>query len=224
MEKTIIEKLRDAKESNEPAYVSFFNTGEVREDPKRIKKDMDDYSLNEAIRSLSYTYCDAAESYSRNKYPYDIITMDLQIGLVFNRDDVDSENHLKENAEPLNGIVRYYTGDINSYLDGEKTNMHDYPYGKHGFAKYDQLITGFKRNGIAFHGPETFDAFKTSILAGEKFNISLAADLEDQPEVEEVTVEPTVEEEQPEAPTTPSVPEQPRRLAKIPFFRKRRKQ
>ena len=222
MEKTIIEKLRDAKVSNEPAYVSFFNTGEVREDPRIAEKNMDNYSLDDTIRTLSYTYCDAAESYARNKYPYDIITMDLQLGLVFNRDDVDSENHLKENAEPLKGIVRYYTGDINSYLNGEKTNKHNYVYGKHGFAKYDQLVTGFKRNGIAFHGPETFDAFKTAILAGEKFNISLAADLEDQPVIEEEPKENVVEE-QPEVPTTPTTPDKPRKLAKIPFFRKRKK-
>lgn len=205
MEKTLLEKLKEARISNEPAYVSFFNNGEVRIDKSIANKRMTEYYLDDTIGSINYVFTDAAESYARHN-PYDTISMSLELGLIYNKEDVDDENHIRENAEPLKGIVRCYTGDITSYLNGEKANEEGYyGYGKQGFVDYKNLVTTMRRNGIAFEGPETFDDFKEAILSGEQFDINLTASLKE-PEKKE---EPQV-----------VVQDKPKKLSKIPFIRR----
>ena len=204
MDKTLLEQLKDAKVSNELAYVSFFNNGKVREDERLVNKRMDDFYLDDTIKDINYTFRDAAENYA--KYTYDTITMNLEIGLIFKKEDVDKENHIKENAEPLKGIVRVYTGDINSYLDGKQTNEMPYIYGKQGFANYDKIVSTMRKNGIVFNGPEKFEDFKKEILSGKQFDISLLADLNDKENKE------TIKEEIQQEKT--------KRLVKIPFFKK----
>ncbi len=204
MEKTLLEQLKDARISNEPAYVSFFNNGNTRVDERIAKKRMDYYSREDTLRYFKYMFCDAAESYAR-KYPYDSISMGLEIGLIFDINDIDEDNKIKENAKPINGIVRIYSGDINCYLNGEKSNTDGYyGYGKQGFADYDELVKNMKHDGLSFEGPQSFEEFKNAILSGENFDIALSANL----------IEEKVIKEEPQE-------EHVKKLSKRSFFRRR---
>ena len=129
----------------------------------------------------------------------------LEVGLIFNKSDVDEEKHIKENAKPLDGVVRCYTGDITSYLNGEKSNTDGYyGYGKQGFVDYDELVLSTKKNGLSFIGPKSFEEFKEKIISGEQFPISLQANLTEEKENE---LEREVEK--------------PRKLTKKTFFRRK---
>ena len=55
-------------------------------------------------------------------YDFDTITMDLKLGLVYDVNELDENYQVKENSNPVDGIVRFYSGIVNSYLDGKKTN------------------------------------------------------------------------------------------------------
>ena len=175
MDKTFFEELEDARKASEPTYVCFYNNGNVKEDELSVKKRMNDFYLKDTIDSIKYVFRSAAESYSRN-YPYDSITMNLEVGLIYNKSDVDEENNIREGAKPIENVVRCYTGDIDCYLAGEKTNEVNYWYSRQGFVSYDKLISTMKKNGIQFVGPETYEEFKEAILTKEPFDVSITAD------------------------------------------------
>ncbi len=209
LEKKLIDELKDASVSNEPAYVEFYNNKKVRREEKRANERLDPYDLDDTIGSIRYVFRTGAKSYANN-CKYDKIALALEIGLMYNQEDVDENNQIKENAKPLDGIVHCYTGNLTSYLNGEQSNKDIYyKYSIQGFVKYDKLVSTMKRNGIDFAGPETFEDFQEAILAGEPFDISLVGDL---------FKEERQEEEKEEAPKKDT----PRILAKIPFFRKRK--
>ncbi len=198
MNKTLLEELKEARVSNEPAYVCFFNTGKVSVEERSSDQRMNEFEQDDTIRSFKYLFKAAAESYAR-RYKYDSISMNIEAGLIYKIEDVDQENNVREDAEPLNGIVRCYTGKITSYENGKKTNVDDYyGYGKQGFIDYNRLVSEMKNNGLTFNGPETFEEFKEIIKSGVLFNISLVADLNKKEEVKE----------------------EPKKLIKNPFFRR----
>ncbi len=199
--KTLLEELQEASVSNDDAYVSFFNNGEVRTDKNIVTERMNSFYQDDFIGTVKFIFRDAAEYYARQK-PYDTIKMNLELGLVYNKNDVDEENHFKENANPIKDVVRCYTGEVTSFLNGERANEHKYPYDRQGFINYNSFISKMKKDGISFEGPETFDDFKDAILSGEKFDVSIFADLK------EKTNEEVVKEE-------------PKKLTKRPFWKRK---
>lgn len=185
LDKTWLEELKEASISNEPAYVEFYNNGKVRREEHLVDKRMDYLGQDETLRSIRFIFKDGAEAYAR-KCSYDKISLGLEVGLMFHKEDVGPENTLKEGAKPLD-LVHCYTGEITSYLAGEKSNDEDfYKYSLQGFVKYDKLVSEIKKNKLEFDGPQDFEEFKARILNGENFNISLVADLRDKKEVEKV--------------------------------------
>ena len=104
------------------------------------------------------------------------------LGLVYNKEDVE-DNIIKEGAKPYNNLVRYYTHEVDSLLDGEKTNVGDYyriGLGRQGYLNYNDLVYKSEADGLEFVGPRTFEEFKESILSKEPFDISLVADLKEE--------------------------------------------
>ena len=206
MGKSLLEELQAASVSNDDAYVEFFNSGVIRTEKHRADKRMTPYQLEDTIGTIKYVFSSGAETFARN-CAYDKIALGLEIGLLFNKEDIDEENNIKENAKPIEDIVHCYTGDIKSYLDGEQSNEKDY-YNYHiqGFVNYDTLVSTMKENGLTFDGPENFIEFKEQILSKNNFDISLVADLKAKKE------EPKVEEK-----------EKPKKLVRRPFFSKIKK-
>ena len=200
--KTLLEELKEASVSNEQAYVSYCNNGEVRTDNKIVTNKMDSFYLDDFIGTIKFIFRDAAEYYARQN-PYDYIKMNLELGLVFNKEDVDDNNVVKENAKPIKDVVRCYTSGVTSFLNGEKSNEHDYSYDRKGFINYNNFVSKMKKDGISFEGPETFDEFKESILAGETFDVSIFADLKQKEQTQEK--------------------EEPKKLIRKPFFGKIKK-
>ena len=108
------------------------------------------------------------------------LSMNLSLGLIFDGKYVDEDNKVKADAEPMEGIVRYYTMEADCYLNGEKTNKHDGAKyrSRQGFINYARLVNSAAKNGLTFNGPRTFEEFKEQILVGEPFDISLSASLQ----------------------------------------------
>ena len=192
MEKTLLEKLQAAKESNEVDHVCFFNNGEVKQEEKKFA-----YRIKEANDSRSYAaiedlFCSATESYARN-YQFDTVDMGLLVGLIFKKEELNSNNEITAGSKPLDGIVRYYTGSVNSYLDGNQTNDIDYGHyglGKQGYVNYNELVKLTKENGLTYNGPETFEEFKDKIISKEQFDITISADLNKKEEKQQPKQEP----------------------------------
>ena len=178
MEQTLLEKLQKAKKYHGAELVCFFNNGMVREDDllnaRRIKEAKDPKTFD-LISEVLYK---ATESYARN-YDFDRIDMDLQLGLIYKARDVE-EGKIIENREPIPGIVRIATGEVNSYLAGEQTNesnYYRYALGKQSFITFDKLMKAIQKSGLDYIGPETFEEFKEQILLGEPFDIKISANL-----------------------------------------------
>ena len=205
--RTLLEELKQASVSKEKAYVSFYNDGEVMEDDRIVTDRMNSFYQDDFIDTIKYLFKNSAEFYA-SKYKYDNIKMALKLGLVYNKDDVDQDNKIKENAEPIKDVVRCYTGDITTYLNGNQNEDNNYQHERQGFINYNSFISKMKKEGISFEGPETFNDFKEAILAQNKFDVSLVADLKTKEQTP--IVETRIEEK-----------EEPKKLIKKSFFRRR---
>ncbi len=180
MKKTLLERMQEAKNEYNKAYISVLNTKEIFVDPKYMETLMEKANKPEAFDAIGDVMYNANQSYSRN-YDYDTLSLNLAIGIVYEAEYTDETNKITENAEPIKGIVRYYTMEANCYLDGEKTNTLEMgsARGRQGYINYNTLIKEAKENGLIFNGPKTFEEFKEKILVGEAFDISLSASLLD---------------------------------------------
>ena len=178
MEKSAIERLREAKKEHEVALVSFFNNGKVRKDENYMVKHMDNIDDKKEFDGIMNVFCNVTDSYARH-YDFDDVKMGLELGLIFRAEDIQ-DGVIKENAQPVKDIVRYYTGTISSFQDGKQTNTIDFSevlMGRQSFASFKGLISAIKRSGLQYTGPETFEEFEEQILVGEPFEISLTANL-----------------------------------------------
>ena len=183
MEKTLLERLKDAKHEHDVVYVCFYNDGSVREDERYFAELMKKADAKEQFKAISNVLCDATESYARH-YDFNDIDMNLIIGLVFHKSDITEDNAIKPGAQPVLDIVRYYTGSVKSFLDDEQTSKVDfetYGVGRQGYVNFNQLVSRIKSSELKYSGPESFDELKDRILNGEVFDISISADLR-QPE------------------------------------------
>ncbi len=178
MEETLLEKLKKAKKYHGAEFICFFNNGKVREDDlinaKRIQEAKDPKTFD-LISEVLYK---ATESYAQ-RYDFDSVEMDLELGLIYKARDVE-DGTIIENREPIPGIVRIYTGSITSYLDGEQTSGRDYyryGFGKQSFITFKQLMKAIQESGLDYTGPETFEEFKEQILQGKPFDIKISANL-----------------------------------------------
>jgi hypothetical protein len=181
MGKTLKEKLLDIKKEQEIGYVNFYNTGKIDTDTNGYGKRIKTFKSSEYEDLIKEVLYKAAESYAYS-VTYDSIELFLSVGLVFNKSDVNDDNTIKENALPYKNTVRFYTGSVNSYMNDKQVNFADYyryGVGYQGYVDYNQLVESIEKEGISFKGPRTFKELSEKILSGEKFDISLYADLVD---------------------------------------------
>ena len=116
--------------------------------------------------------------------------MKLLLGLIFDPKDIDENNKIREDAEPVHNIVRYYTSSVTSQLDGEKTNSIDYEQygvGRQGYINFNQLVSLIKKSELEYNGPETFKEFEERILIGKPFDITVSANFKKKDENEVLT-------------------------------------
>ena len=166
MEKTLLERMQESKANHGVAFFNYMNNGDVYKDEFYRTKNLE---------------------LSQETFRYD---------LVYKAEDHDENGNLKEDAEPLNNIVRFYTADVNCYLDGEQTNTYDYGrlHSRQSFIDYDLLVNATRNNGLIFNGPDTFEEFKEAIKSGEPFNINVEASLLPKEDTKEVVQNKVVEE------------------------------
>ena len=181
MKETLREVLLKIKNEQRDGFVSFFNTGNIKID----KQDYIDFirksNFESDLRNIKNTLGDATRCYS-NRYSFDSVSMNLEVGLIFKKEDVNEDNTIKENASPIKDVVRFYTGSIKSYLDGEKTNIayfNDIVFGRQGVINYNYLVNALKEEGVTFEGPESFNELKERIMSGELFDVKFSVDLEE---------------------------------------------
>lgn len=179
MEKTLKERLLNIKKEQEIGYINFFNDGKVSNDTYGFAKNQVVSNNEESIKGICKVLYDAAQSYS-HFCDYDYLNMDLKFGLVFKKEDVDENNAIKEGALPIENVVRFYTGSVKCYLNGEQTNFADYysyGVGRQGYVDYNIMVSEIEREGLTFCGPKTYEEFVSKILSKEKFDINISVDL-----------------------------------------------
>ena len=178
MKKSLVERMQESKDKHGVAYMSVFNHGNVRVDENYMIPMMKYANDEDAFDTIGDVLYGVNESYARD-CDFDTLTLGLELGLIFDGKDIDEERHIDSNAEPVDGIVRYYTMEADCYLNGEKTNKFDMGHlkSRQGFINYARLMKSAKQNGLTFNGPESFEEFKEQILVGEPFDITLTASL-----------------------------------------------
>ena len=192
MEKSLIEKMIEAKHDHDIVLVEVFNNGKYKYIPQYATKPLEDVDNYNSFNQIERYFCDATESYARH-YDFDSINLNLQIGIIYDVNDIVNDT-VKEGAEPLDEIVRFNTGSVKSYLNNKKTNImdyEDYGFSQQGFIKFDKLMSSIESSGLQYNGPKSFDELKTKILNGEKFDITLSANLKTKEE--EMSKEPRKE-------------------------------
>ena len=197
MGKTLLERMQESKANHGVTFVNYLNNGEVYKDEFYKTRSLEFAKEKATYDLIGESFYDATESCARH-YDFDTVTMDLYLGLVYKMEDHDENGKLKSDAEPIKDIVRFYTADVNCYLDGEQTN--DYNYGRfnsrQSFIDYDMLVKTTRKHGLIFNGPETFEEFEEAIKSGETFDIKLEASLLPKQEIvkEELQEEVKIEE------------------------------
>lgn len=190
MEKSLLERMIDAKHDHDIVFIEVFNNGTTRNEPQYSAKRLNEVDNSNSFNLIEGVLCDATESYARH-CDFDTINMNLELGLIYKVDDIEN-NKIKENAEPVNGVVRFYTGSVKSYLDDKQTNFMDYlDYGmnRQGYIKFDKLMNSINKSGLSYNGPKSFDELKTRIVNGEKFDITMSASLKTKEEKEQTKKE-----------------------------------
>ena len=179
MDKSLKDRILLIKKNRSVACVNFYNDGTHSEDEYSALKRMETINTPYTITELENMICDACEYYVYH-YDFDEASMSLLLGLVYNKENVDDEFNIKPGAEPANNIVRYYTGSVSSYLDGEQSNATTYKgYGRQGYIKYNDFVTLLSRRGLNYNGPKSFKELKEAILSGETFDINVSVDLKE---------------------------------------------
>ncbi len=174
MDKSLLEELREIRHDRDIALVAYFNDGNIRKDEySRYKFYLEEKGKND-FYLISDTMKEAARVYSYS-YDFDSIKVPVNLGLIYNVEDIDENDKIKENAEPINGLVRFYTGPVESYLAGEKTNLHESRAARQGFIKFNTLMNSIEKSQLEYNGPKSFEEFKERILNNEIFEISLTA-------------------------------------------------
>ena len=194
MEGKLLEELNEIKSSHDVEHVNYFNDGSITTDSKSFAKLLDNfesrYTNNEVLKYLK----SAVHSFAYS-YKFDSVDVHLLVGIIFTKENVDKDNIFKDNAQPLNGIVRYYTTETNCFLDGKKMNKYDYAEtlnGIQGYMNYEDFIASMREAGLDFDGPETFLQLKYAILHRDPFDICISADLNKK--IEEEPQKDTVKE------------------------------
>ena len=173
---TLLDRMQESKDQHGIAFINVFNDGLVGTDKKYstiMIKYANDKSAFENIDKYIY---EVNESYSR-ECDYDTLNFELSLGLLFSGKDADENHKLKEDAKPIDGIVRYYSRHSSCYLNDERIKTIDWGDIRaiSGFINYDILVKSAEENGLVFNGPKTFEKFKEHILVGKPFDISLTA-------------------------------------------------
>ena len=179
MDKSLRNKLMKIKNEKGQSCVNFFNDGSVSRDDYENTKKMEWAKSDAYFSDIESQFVNIVVEHTRNT-DFDSIDMHMLMGLVFNKDDVDEENVIKENAKPINNMVRYRVGNIDSVLDGEQTDityLNRYSFGKEGYLRYNEFVRTMRRAGINFIGPRNFNEFKEASMSNEAFDICLIAQL-----------------------------------------------
>ena len=181
MVESIKDRLMNLKHDREIGFINFFNDGSITSDDYRTAKAL---SKHDPVSAIEETFYNAARSYSYDS-DFNEINMGLLVGLVYAKELVNEDNTLVEGALPIYDLVRYYTGHANCYQDGMQTNKSDYYYfgtGRQGYIYYSDLVRKLRKDGLEFHGPETFEEFCELMEKKEPFDISISADLKEDEE------------------------------------------
>lgn len=181
MEKTIRDEIVETIDNQTIKYVNIFNDGSTIQDNKNFAKCMEEKSRKNSISYIEQRFLNAAKYYIRNYVEFDNLDMDVRLGLIFNREDVENGS-VRRGAKPIDEIVRYETSNVTSYLNNEKADVINYGdiYGpERGYVDYNELVKSIRSQGLDFNGPETFEDFKTAILTGQTFDISVSTSLKE---------------------------------------------
>ena len=197
LEKSLLEKMQEAKKAHEVGQVIFYNTGKVDTEEKEFAKRINQTYFNNGTDDIEYVLCKGVEFYA-DRCDFDTFKMELRLGLVYDPKDVDEENNIKEGSKPVSNFVRFFTGDLSCYQNGELTNEPGksmYEPSRQGYVNYNKLVSMFDKSGVTYNGPKSFESFKNAILDGKCFDLSITADLTKK---KEEPVEMTFEEDKAE--------------------------
>ena len=191
MKKNILEKIQKVQEDQENIFKIFNNDGTVKDGRRELVKEMNKDIISpltlERIEEVLYSDL----KYYASKHKFDKGDMTLQLGLIYNKKDVEKDNCIKEGVEPYEGIVYYKASNVNCYLNDKKQNKYDITYAKDGIINYEYLIKSLKNDGLEYDSPDTFEEFKNAIISGKKFNTKLTANIPTHQNEQELEEQPT---------------------------------
>lgn len=178
MESKLLKELAEIRDSLDPVLVYFMNNGNVIAKDSYSLNLLNNFSNERSAEWIKDLFKKAAGMYVYSgKFNRLITTIDM--GLVYYKDDVDDKNHIIGHAKPINNIVYFNASKIDSYLDNKQTNKYNYceHYLANGFVNYNEFPELMDKEGLMVSAPKTFNDFRDAVLSGEKFDITVEADL-----------------------------------------------
>ena len=174
---SLLERMNEAKHEYEVAFVSFFGDC-TRTDDYYMMNNFNNASKKDAFNAIENTLCQFARYYSIHE-KYNSLDLDLSLGIVYNKEDVNEDNTLKENAEPIPNVVRVYTEDSRCYQNRDKVEgkLNSMFYGSQCFITFDNLLERINDEGLIYYGPDSYEEVKEAILSGEKVTATISANL-----------------------------------------------
>ena len=185
MDQSLKEKILLIQKNKSIAYVNFLNNGTITKDEYSKSDSLSRVSSPYYVGVIKELFCDAAECIVY-KHDFNNLQMDMLIGLVYDIKDVDENDKIKEGAKPINNVVRFYTGDITTYLDDEEAyriktgDNYSYRWTRDSYLNYNEFVSLLEKNGMNYNGPKSFKELKEAILSGETFDIDISVDLREQ--------------------------------------------
>ena len=104
---TLIDKMQESKRQHGIALINVFNDGLIGTDKEYATVMMKYANDKDAFDYIGKYMYEVNEAYSR-ECDYDTLNFQISLGLLFSGKDADENQKLKKDAQPIDGIVRYY--------------------------------------------------------------------------------------------------------------------
>ncbi|MBP5684704.1 MAG: hypothetical protein J6X02_05570 [Bacilli bacterium] len=176
-----IEKVKKLQHEKEIAQVCFLNDRTTKEINYRELEYMTRDKNGNGFAWLVERAVDQAAELFAYKHNFDYMIVSLNIGVIYNKQDLFEDNKFKVGAAPLEDIVYVSVKDVDFYLNSSHIDKNDdNPMKKmiiaDGYMRFDDFMKEIDEQGLAYNGPDSFYAVKSRASYGRPEEITIGVD------------------------------------------------
>lgn len=179
------EDLLKLKEELQTKYISIFNNGKIREDKSKEVFDWKEQKINDNGSVLDSFIKNTIEKICNDNINFDRVDYLFELGLLFPKNTLGENNEILPTSKALDNKVRFYTGNVKVYNNGQQVKELTGGMtflGYQGYLNYNDFVNSIKKENLVLIGPQSFNEFKELILSKEQQDIILSIDLSNKKE------------------------------------------